>query len=444
MPDEKKPVEIILWTPHAAQKKILASPAKYKVINCGRQFGKTIFAVNYLLEEALTKEFPCDGCDGSGCTRCHKTGIISGGGRYWYIAPTYKQAKAIAWEILLAAVRALPPALVKKVNESELYVILGNNARVEIKGADNEDTLRGVALHGCVLDEYAFMRPNVFNKVILPMFNTTNGWCIFISTPNGFNHFYDLYISAKGKPDWDTFHFTSYDNPYASPEVLEEAKRELSDEAFSQEYLGEFRKKEGLVYKEFDRDKHVVTRDKWEGLQMIDTIAGIDFGFNNPSALVVIKKDFDNRYWIVDEWKKSRQTTTEVAEKCKNLESAWGINAFYPDPASPEHIEDIRRKGVNVRESNKDIKKGIEKVASLFKNNRLFIDASCTETILELESYSYPDKEARRGISDKNEAEKPVKENDHIVDALRYALFSEEPTQLNQFSDFNLYVHNYG
>lgn len=412
--------EVFLWTPHAAQKKILASEAKYKVVNCGRQFGKTVFAVSYLLEEALIHP-----------------------GNYWYVAPTYRQAKLIAWDMLITQVRKLPAALVKKVNESELYVIVGNGSRVDIKGADEPDRLRGVALHGVVLDEYAFMRPNVFHKVILPMFNTTNGWCIFISTPNGFNHFYDTYISAKGKKDWDTFHFTSYDNPYASTDVLEEARRELSDEAFSQEYLGEFRKKEGLVYKEFDRDKHVATKDKWEKLQMIDTIAGIDFGFNNPSALVVIKKDFDNRYWIVAEWKKSRQTTVEVAEKCKNMESLWGISGFYPDPASPEHIEDIRRKGINVRESNKDIKKGVEKVAGLFKNNRLFVDAECREIIAELETYSYPDREARRGMSDKNEAEKPVKENDHLLDALRYALFTEEPTQVTVNQDFKLYSGSY-
>jgi phage terminase large subunit len=225
--------------------------------------------------------------------------------------------------------------------------------------------------------------------------------------------------------------------------VLEEAKRELSAEAFAQEYLAEFRKKEGLVYKEFDHETHIKTADQWKDLQMIDTIAGIDFGFNNPSAMVVIKKDFDNRFWVVDEWKKSRMTTTEVAERAKNLSSNWGINAFYPDPASPEHIEDIRKLGVNVRDSNKDVAKGIEKIASLLKNNRLFIDASCSDLIAEMDSYSYPDMSERRGVSNKNEAEKPIKENDHLLDALRYALFTSEPTLQVTDQNFGIYAGSY-
>lgn len=416
----KKIQRVNLWDPHPAQKKIMASPARNKVICCGRQFGKTVFAVNTLLKRALVD-----------------------GGNYWYVAPTYKQAKQIAWSMLLEAVKKLPKELVKKTNESELYVIIGNNAKIYIKGADEPDSLRGVALNGAILDEYAFMKPDVFEKVIEPMFLTTNGWAIFISTPNGFNHFYDLFIAAKSRTDWDTFHFTSYDNPFASKDFLDEKKRERSAEAFAQEYMAEFRKKEGLVYKEFDHDTHVKTPEQWKYLQMIDTIAGIDFGFNNPSAIVVIKRDFDNRFWVVDEWKKSRMTTTEVAEKAKNMASDWNINAFYPDPAAPAHIEDIRRLGVNVRESNKDIEKGIEKIASLLKNNRLFIDASCADLIEELDTYSYPDMESRRGVSNKNEAEKPIKENDHLLDALRYALFTSEPMLQVVESNFTLYGGSY-
>lgn len=412
---------INLWNPHKNQLKILDSQARYKVLVCGRQFGKTILSVNTLVKQALL----------------HKDT------KYWYVAPTYKQAKQIAWDILLAAVKKLPKELVIKVNESELFVILGNNSRIDIKGADNPDSLRGVALHGVVLDEYAFMRENVFTEIILPMFNTTNGWCIFVSTPKGFNHFYDLYIGAKSKDDWDTFHFTSYDNPYAQVAVLEEAKSNMSADRFAQEYMADFRKAEGLVYKEFDRDRHVITAEKYLNLQWVEVIAGIDFGYTNPSAIVVVGKDFDSRYFVIDEWYKTKKTTPEIAEVARNLEKEYRINAFYPDPAAAAHIEEINRLGLNLRETNKDVIKGIDSVRSLLKNNRLYIDARCKNLITEFESYSYPDTSDLHSVRNKNEPELPVKENDHALDALRYALFTNQPVQKDPDINFGLYKVSY-
>ena len=99
----------------------------------------------------------------------------------------------------------------KKPNESSLEMFFHNGSRIKLKGADNEDSLRGVGLDGVVLDEYAMMKPQVWQEIIQPTITDKKGWAIFVSTPKGYNHFYDMYEKAKVLPNWDRFHFTSYD-----------------------------------------------------------------------------------------------------------------------------------------------------------------------------------------------------------------------------------------
>jgi PBSX family phage terminase large subunit len=397
------------------QLSIVNDKKRFKLARCGRRFGKTVLAVSTLVEEAL----------------------LINEGLFFYVGPTYKQAKLIAWEMLLKKVRELPPELVQKINESELYVVIGNGTRIHIKGADDPDSLRGVGLDGCVLDEYADIRENVFRQIIEPALLDKKGWCLIIGTPKGYNHFYRLYTEVIQKEDWGVYHFTSYDNPIIDPVELDKIKAETPPEIFESEYLAEFRRFEGLVYKEFDREAH--TFQKLPDIQFIETIAGIDWGYTNPTAMVVIKKDFDNNYWIVDEYYQTGKTTDEIIEYAKQLQGRWGINYFYPDNAEPDRIESLQRAGLSVREIDKDITTGIDKVHSLFKSNRLRIQSGLTSLLFELESYRYPKK--REGYNDKEE---PVKENDHALDALRYALCTNEPTDVREEGmDYGLYSETY-
>ena len=150
-----------------------------------------------------------------------------------------------------------------------------------------------------------------------------------------------------------------------------------------------------------------------------DYIAGVDFGYTNPTAILQIVKDYDNTFWVTSEWYKTGKTTEEIIEYAKTLK----INRWYPDPAEPDRIEQLRRSGLNVREVNKDVVKGIDSVRSLLKNGKLKIHSSCVHLIEEFESYVYKE---NRPMS--NEQEEPVKENDHALDALRYALFMQNAT----------------
>jgi PBSX family phage terminase large subunit len=252
---------------------------------------------------------------------------------------------------------------------------------------------------------------------------------MFISTPKGFNHFYELYNLGAKDRDYISYHFTSYDNPHLPKDELDKAKIELTEDRFAQEYLADFRKTEGLVYKEFDRTRHLFS-DPSLIINPTAYFAGIDFGFTNPTAILFIKKDYDNRFWVTQEWYKTGKTDEEVAE----FVAGCKFNYIYPDPEAPASIEALRRKKINIREviKGKDsIRNGISRVRELFKQGRLMINASCEDLIWELETYSYPDK-----VDLKNEYEDPIKENDHAVDALRYALMmqsSQDSVKANVF-----------
>ena len=173
------------------------------------------------------------------------------------------------------------------------------------------------------------------------------------------------------------------------------------------------------MYKEFDRKRHLT--DKLPE-HKVKVFGGVDFGFTNPSAVIEIWKDKYGQYFVVDEWYKRQQTDAQVADYVSALK--W--NECYPDPESASGIEELRRRGVNVREvlKNKDsIRNGINAVRELLKQSRLYIHRDCVNLIAEFETYAYPEKKPLQ-----NEYENPIKENDHALDALRYALSMEMAT----------------
>ena len=380
---------------HKQQAVIAKDKTRFRVICSGRRFGKTILACEEIKGKALYKNT-----------------------RICYIAPTYQQARDIAWQTL---VKELKP-IIKKVNESRLELTVNNLVKgtslIQLRGWEAVETLRGQHFDFIVIDEVAMMRNFNINweEVIRPTLTDTRGEVMFISTPKGFNHFYDLYNEQDKDPDFKSFHYTSYDNPHLPVDELDKAKQQLTDDRFAQEYLADFRKTQGLVYKEFNRELHV-TKEK--PTQVIDKIAGIDFGYTNPATIIPIEIDSDSHYWIEEEWYKTKQTTDQIAEQALLYKST----KVYADSAEPDRIQILKKAGLNVREVSKDIVAGVDHVRELFKQGRIHISPDCKNLIHELETYRYPDKKP-----EKNEDEKPIKENDHALDALRYALYTHKPT----------------
>lgn len=381
---------------HPAQAQIASDRHRFRVVNCGRRFGKTTLSVWEMFAIAVAKA----------------------DARVAYIAPTYQQARDIAWNEL----KTICQPILISANEGRLEVTIqnqhGGSSQIFLKGWEAVETLRGQYFDFLVLDEISSYRNfwMHWQEVLRPTLTDRMGQVLFISTPKGFNHFYDLFNLERKDKDYKSFHFTSYQNPFIPRGEIDKAKQELTQDRFYQEYMADFRKTEGLVYKEFDRSKHLF---ETEPTTTFKTIGGVDFGFNNPAAVLSIKKDDDNRYWVTEEWYKRGQTDAQVADYVAGLR----FNEVYPDPASASGCEELRQRGVNVRDvvKNKDsIRNGINTVREMFKSNRLFIHRDCVNLIMELETYAYPDKKP-----DHNEEENPIKENDHAVDALRYPLMMD-------------------
>lgn len=345
------------------------------------------------------------------------------GSRIAYIAPTYQQARDIAWEQLKGDYRQAG-----KVNESRLEIEVVNGSRIVLRGWESIETLRGQKFDLIVLDEVAMMRNfwSHWQEVIRPTLTDTRGEAIFISTPKGFNHFYDLYGFQAKDEDFKSFHFTTYDNPHIPKEEVDKAKLELTEDRFAQEYMADFRKSEGLVYKEFNRFRHVF-KNNVRAETIVKVFGGHDFGTTNPCASITIKKDKWAVYWVTDEYYKTGTTDAQQADYVAALK--W--EECYPDPESASGILELKNRGVNVREvvKNKDsIRNGINTIRELFNANRLRIHESCRNLIWELETYSYPERKP-----DHNEEENPVKENDHALDALRYALSMDNALTREQY-----------
>src|SRR5712692_8248954 len=216
----------------SAQGRVFRHAARFRVLAAGRRFGKTYLALTELCRAAW-----------------------SPGRVVWYVAPTYKQAKRIAWAPLKQMTRSYCAA---KPNESELRVDLVTGGSIAIRGADNYDALRGDGLDFVVLDEYASMASQAWAEVIRPALSDRRGRALFIGTPKGFNHFYDIFQNAANRPDWAAFQFTTEQGGNVAPEELESAARELDERTYRQEFQATFENlAHGLVYYAFDRRENV-------------------------------------------------------------------------------------------------------------------------------------------------------------------------------------------
>lgn len=380
------------------QSEVILSKSRFKVLNWGRRSGKTTVFAYEALGTALTID------------NAHVT----------YYAQTFGDARDIAWNIFL---EVFGEAVVSK-NETLLEIkvqnLKGGTSLVSLKGWESVYQTgkgRGTENDLILADEVAFCRSFVeyYDKVLAPTLLTTKGRAVFGSTPNGFNDFYTLTQRANNNPDWYYSHATSYDNEANDPKEIERIKSEISEDRFAQEYLADFRKLEGLVFKEFDRNRHVYTELDFK---KDEYIAGVDFGYKNPCAVIHIMRDGDDNYYVTEEWYKTERSEEQIADYVKSCD----FNRVYPDPENPSAIDRLNEKGIAVIEVTKgksSVKSGIDKIHLLFKMGKLRIHSDCKNLIWELENYRYPDSRPNR-----NDDENPIKENDHAIDAMRYALMT--------------------
>ncbi len=399
---------------HQKQSEFVSSRKRYKLLNWGRRSGKT-FAIGYDVYPDLWN---------------------TDDARVAYYAPNRDDARDIAWEEFKEVFKEITlnanETLLELRVQNKHYGKEGKKGTSLLKlygweAVKNSDKGRGVENNVVVLDEAAFYPQfkEKFEKVIEPTLLTSKGRLVVTSTPNGFNHFHAMAQHAQRSDEWFYSHATSYDNPHNDPAELEKLKSEKPEDSFSQEYLADFRRISGLVYKEFDPNRHVLDRlperitladnPRILNTSRVERRGCLDFGFKNPAAMYTILKDNEGTYYITDEL----YETGKLHEELADLAVARGVREWYPDPADAEGCAHLRRKGLQVKEVSKDIKAGIQTVQSLFKQNRLFI-VGCPNLVFELNQYRY--REQGKSRVDLNEPELPVKEHDHGLDASRYCL----------------------
>ena len=214
-------IKLLRW-----QQEVWKDTTRFKVVAAGRRTGKTRMAAYLLIVNALQVK----------------------AGHVFYVAPTQGQARDIMWQIILE----VGHPVIKTSHINNLQVTLINGATISLKGADRPETMRGVSLKYLVMDEYADMKPEVWEQILRPALADQKGGALFIGTPMGRNHFYDLYQYALSDED-DTYagyHYTSYDNDLLDPEELNAAKKSMSSFAFRQEFMASFEAQGSDIFKE--------------------------------------------------------------------------------------------------------------------------------------------------------------------------------------------------
>ena len=216
---------------HDAQLEIFNHSARFKIVAAGRRFGKT-----YLGRVVLAL---------AGLQDVDALGNDLSQEEVYYLAPTFEQGKKIMWPQLKDLLGMEDQGgLIKQAHENTAVLTLINGRRISIKGADRPDTLRGVGLSDVVLDEYAFMKPDVWELIIQPALARTEGRALFIGTPDGKNHFYELHQKGLTHPagyeDWQSWTFETLSNPTLSPKEIARQISTMSVAAARQEFGASF------------------------------------------------------------------------------------------------------------------------------------------------------------------------------------------------------------
>ena len=385
---------------HPAQAMIASDTHRFRVARCGRRFGKSWLAAYEMYTMAIATD----------------------DARVCYYAPTRDDARDIMWRILKDVCKQ---SIIGDPNESRLEMnvrtLQGGSSLIVLYGWEAlQDRGKGVGVKNTfvVCDEVSKYTNFEYGwqEILRPTLIDTQGGALFISTTNGFNHFYDLCNKELQDNDYKTFHFTSYDNPHLFVDEIEKIKMEMTDDRAAQEIYAEFRKKEGLVYKEFNRQLHVTT-EKPE--LVLEKLGGVDPGFTHPAAVVTIKKDYESVYWVTDEYLETSRTEAEIVEYV----AMQRFNKVYPDPENASLVEALKKRSVNVRTVNKgkgSIIAGINTVHELLKQNRIRVQSHCIKTIQAFEMYSY-----RQTKGDKTPDELPSHDFSDMLDAIRYVVMTD-------------------
>ena len=356
------------------QREVWDANHRFKLLCSGRRFGKTYLCITRLICWAMEKP-------GSLC---------------WYVTANYRMAKQIAWRQLKAMT---PENMIAKKNETDLSIELINGSEIALRGAENEDSLRGVSLSALVVDEAAYVKQAAWEMVLRPALSDQQGPAWFITTPAGLNWFHDLWEQAQDEKDWDTFSFTTIDGGNVSADEIEAARNTLDERTFRQEYLASFETLSGRVYPDFSDDQ--ISED------VKDVGGPIYWGtdFNVSIMAGVLGSRVGDTLHIWDELAVKQSNTDEVCQLLKQRFPNRKIVA-YPDPtgsarktssAGRTDHDIIRRYGFQCISPKAPwaVKDKINATNWMIKTAkgsiRLFVHPRCKHTIKALKNVTFKD-----------------------------------------------------
>ena len=380
-----------------AQDSVAKSTARFRVVVAGRRFGKTHLSIRELCYHAKDP-----------------------GKDVWYVAPTYKMARQIVWRKLKNKLQDLN--WVAKTNETELTITLVNGSVIALKGADNYDSLRGVGLDFIVLDEFADIDPEAWYETLRPTLSDKAGKALFIGTPKGIGNWaYEIYQNTQDDAaNWQSFSYTTLDGGQVPQEEIDQARKDLDERTFRQEYMATFETFSGRIYYSFDRNFNVV---KYEGNTPDVVYVGMDFNIDPMSAVIATR--IGDTLHIIDEVRIFSSNTQEMIDELKQRfprTKFW----VYPDPAGNQRktsaggVTDVTLLSnagfvVKAPRHHTPVRDRINAVNSRLCSSsgirHLIIDPKCKYTIEGLERQTY-----------KEGSSQPDKDSgyDHMNDALGY------------------------
>lgn len=302
-------------------------------------------------------------------------------------------------------------------NKQDLIATAVNGSKIYFRSCDREGDLRGPNLGWFYIDEAAKVSLNTWKIMVGRLRRPPEqGW--ITTTPKGRNWIWDEFARRKRK-NYDWFSGSTDENIFLSEDYISSLKESYSGSFYRQEFLGEFTAWEGLVYPQIMAETH--HRDAPETLDNYRySIAGCDWGFADPSVILVGLVGSDGLIHLVDEYYKTRQSVETIADEADKLRDRWGVRTFWCDPSRPDAVAALRARGLDSRKAKNEIDPGIAAVTRQMERGLFKMDFNaCKETADEIEQYHYAESDQGEILKDR-----PVDRSNHCMDALRYLVYS--------------------
>lgn len=417
----------ISYKPHKVQQLYHASTARYNIAICGRRTGKSYMGGNKY-----------------GCK------LMNDNQRLWIVGPTYDLAEKefrVIWDSVILGMNLGKNKRVKKtynVKQGNMYIEMPWKSRIECRTAERPDLLVGEGLDGIILSEAAKHNKETWEKYLRPTLTDRRGIADFLTTPEGQNWLYPLYmLGLSGQDDeYQSFCFPSWTNPYVYPGGIDDPeivklRRDTDPVLFAQEYGAEFTAFVGKIYMDFQPRTHVKAfsfHPEWKNY------IAFDFGYTNPFAAIEFQVDPWDNIWIWREHYKAQMTREQHirALVARTNPVGYHLDLAFGDAADPEACEYISQHYVPCigdPDSKTDWQSGVnlvndfvrmqvvgmdDETGELQEEPRLFVHPSCEHTIYEFTNYK-----GKRPVLGRNPTgprEAAIDKDNHAMDAIRYAL----------------------